>query len=243
MDIGTSEERAPYHATVYIYMDTVSAYSGPILLLRCSDSSSPESCACGAMLKIFLKISELSSTKELGNTSCAFEPQTIYFVALALPRVNSTTSRQEGDVNIWRYVTTIYSHLLPPPAMRTLLPKLHLGDEMWLPRFAWVAMSLDGQRTCVAAYAIELRMLQPMYVVPYDLFGTSFLIFYVKAGVLIDQCAGLLRDWKKQHAGFHPLYYFIVDTFEDPKDEVAKTSTIELLQWWNRYVYVQCPID
>ena len=53
------------------------------------------------------------------------------------------------------------------------------------------------------------------------------------------------RDWKKKHAGFHfPTFYnFIVDTFEDPKDDLAKTCADELLQWWNRYVYVQYPVS
>jgi len=53
------------------------------------------------------------------------------------------------------------------------------------------------------------------------------------------------RDWKKHHAGFHftTFYNFIVDTFEDPEDEVARRSTIELLQWWNLYVYVQHETD
>jgi len=48
-------------------------------------------------------------------------------------------------------------------------------------------------------------------------------------------------DWKKQHGGFHfPTFYnLIVDTFEDPEDEIAKRSTHELLQWWNWYVLVQ----
>ena len=50
-------------------------------------------------------------------------------------------------------------------------------------------------------------------------------------------------DWKKKHAGFHfPTFYnFIVDTFEDPEDDLAKTCADKLLQWWNRYVYVQYP--
>lgn len=49
------------------------------------------------------------------------------------------------------------------------------------------------------------------------------------------------RDWKKHHAGFHftTFYNFIVDMFEDPEDEPARKSATELLQWWNRYVYVQ----
>jgi hypothetical protein len=53
------------------------------------------------------------------------------------------------------------------------------------------------------------------------------------------------RDWKKHHAGFHftTFYNFIVDTFEDPEDEVARSSSIELLQWWNGYVYVQHESD
>ena len=53
------------------------------------------------------------------------------------------------------------------------------------------------------------------------------------------------RDWKKKHTGFHFLtfYNFIVDTFEDPKDDLAKTCADKLLQWWNRYVYVQYPVS
>lgn len=50
------------------------------------------------------------------------------------------------------------------------------------------------------------------------------------------------RDWKKKYAGFHfPTFYnFIVDNFEDVEnDDLAKTSADELLQWWNRYVYVR----
>jgi len=41
---------------------------------------------------------------------------------------------------------------------------------------------------------------------------------------------------KKRHAGFHfpSLYNFIVDTFEDPKGEIAKKNIEELLKWWNR---------
>jgi len=46
------------------------------------------------------------------------------------------------------------------------------------------------------------------------------------------------RDWRKKHSGFHfpTLYNFIVDLFEDPEDDLAKTCADKLLTWWNRYV-------
>lgn len=49
------------------------------------------------------------------------------------------------------------------------------------------------------------------------------------------------KDWKKKHAGFHfPSFYnFILDTLENPEDDLEKKCADELLQWWSRYVYVQ----
>ena len=46
------------------------------------------------------------------------------------------------------------------------------------------------------------------------------------------------RDWRKKHSGFYfpTLYNFIVDLFEDPEDDLAKTCADKLLTWWNRYV-------
>jgi hypothetical protein len=46
------------------------------------------------------------------------------------------------------------------------------------------------------------------------------------------------RDWKHEHAGWHyPSFYnFIVDFFEDAKDDYSINAVNEFIQWWNTYV-------
>ena len=78
---------------------------------------------------------------------------------------------------------------------------------------------------------------------PIVLISLAFVPSYLKPKLVFALSSA--RDWKKHHAGFHftTFYNFIVDTFEDPEDEVARRSSVELLQWWNGYVYVQLESD
>ncbi|TFK59951.1 hypothetical protein BDN72DRAFT_780022, partial [Pluteus cervinus] len=51
-------------------------------------------------------------------------------------------------------------------------------------------------------------------------------------------------EWSEEYYGvnYHAMYDFIVDYFEDPGSEEAKTHVNNLLRWWNRYVHCHCPL-
>ena len=47
-----------------------------------------------------------------------------------------------------------------------------------------------------------------------------------------------VREWKHEHNGFYyPAFYdFIVDFFEDIRDDMAQENVDDLLDWWNWYI-------